>query len=198
MLWGELSEGQQPGLPGEEDALHDVEVLHEHVTLRLGAQVAHGVADAQLDGPLQSGRCGLQGNAATSRPLGRPLPRPWTPGHLRSTCQRPTSLRPVTQPTQPPKQGSGLAETPTLPHGALRPIFNQGSRTFPHLKTALTEQGSIHHQDFFLCVWGNTMYRVTPKLHCHRPGFLLPTFKVIYVVMTRERHCLSMPWFSHP
>lgn len=87
-LWGELSEVQEPGLPGEEDALHNIEVLHEHVTLRLRAQVAHGVADAQLDGPLQSGRCGLQGNAATSRPLGQPLPRPWTPGHLRSTCHR--------------------------------------------------------------------------------------------------------------
>lgn len=41
--------------PGEENALHHVEVLHQHVPLGFGAQVADGVADAQLDGPLQSG-----------------------------------------------------------------------------------------------------------------------------------------------
>lgn len=46
--------------PGEEDALHHVEVLHQHVPLRLGAQVADGVADAQLDGPLQGGGGGLE------------------------------------------------------------------------------------------------------------------------------------------
>ena len=46
-------------LPGEEDALHHIEVLHEDVSLRLGAQVAHRVADAQLDGTFQGGGRGL-------------------------------------------------------------------------------------------------------------------------------------------
>lgn len=36
--------------PWEKDALHHVEILHQHVSLRLGAQVAHGVTNAQLDG----------------------------------------------------------------------------------------------------------------------------------------------------
>lgn len=58
-LSGGCWEVWEPGLPGEEDALHDVEVLHKHVSLWLGAQVAHGVANAQLDGPLQGGRRGL-------------------------------------------------------------------------------------------------------------------------------------------
>lgn len=39
--------------PGEKDALHHVEVLHQHISLRFGAQVAHGVADPQLDGTFQ-------------------------------------------------------------------------------------------------------------------------------------------------
>lgn len=46
--------------PGEEDAFHDVEVLHQHIPLRLGAEVADGVTDAQLDGPLQSRGGGLE------------------------------------------------------------------------------------------------------------------------------------------
>lgn len=46
--------------PGEENALHHVEVLHQHVPLRFGAQVADGVADAQLDGPLQGRGGGLE------------------------------------------------------------------------------------------------------------------------------------------
>ena len=46
--------------PGEEDAFHNVEVLHQHVPLRLGAEVAHRVADTQLDGPLQSRGGGLE------------------------------------------------------------------------------------------------------------------------------------------
>lgn len=37
-------------VPGEENALHYVEVLHEHVPLGLGAQISHRVADAKLDG----------------------------------------------------------------------------------------------------------------------------------------------------
>lgn len=40
-------------IPGEKDALHHIEVLHQHVSLRLGAQVAHSVTDAQLDGTFQ-------------------------------------------------------------------------------------------------------------------------------------------------
>lgn len=47
--------------PGEKDALHHVEVLHQHISLRFGAQVAHGVADPQLDGTFQGWRCGLSG-----------------------------------------------------------------------------------------------------------------------------------------
>lgn len=35
--------------PWKEDALDHVEVLHEHISLGFGAQVAHRVADAQLD-----------------------------------------------------------------------------------------------------------------------------------------------------
>lgn len=68
-----------PGPPGEEDALHHVEILHEHVAFRLGAQVAHGVADAQLDGPLQGGRRGLWGKRAASGPPGGPPPGPRSP-----------------------------------------------------------------------------------------------------------------------
>ena len=45
--------------PGEEDALHHVEVLHEDVSVGLGGQVSHRVADAQLDGSLQSRGGGL-------------------------------------------------------------------------------------------------------------------------------------------
>ena len=63
-----------PGrVPGEEDALHHIEVLHEHVTLRLGAQVAHGVADAQLDGPLQGRGRGLRETQLHQDPWGPPL-----------------------------------------------------------------------------------------------------------------------------
>lgn len=48
------SEEKREWEPGEEDALDHVEVLHEHVALGLGAEAAHGVSDAQLDGSLQS------------------------------------------------------------------------------------------------------------------------------------------------
>lgn len=51
--------GEVAALAGEEDALDDVEVLHEHVPLGLGAEAAHGVSDAQLDGALQRRRRGL-------------------------------------------------------------------------------------------------------------------------------------------
>jgi hypothetical protein len=33
-------------VPGEKDALHHVEVLHEDITLWFGAQAAHSVSDA--------------------------------------------------------------------------------------------------------------------------------------------------------
>lgn len=56
------------GIPGEEDALHHVEVLHEHVSLRLRAEVAHCVPDPQLDGTLQGGRGGLRGELEASEP----------------------------------------------------------------------------------------------------------------------------------
>lgn len=46
--------------PWKEDAFHDVEVLHQHIPLGLGAEVANGVTDAQLDGPLQSRGGGLE------------------------------------------------------------------------------------------------------------------------------------------
>lgn len=45
--------------PGEEDALHNVKVLHQHISLRLGAEGADSVANAQLDGPLQCRGGGL-------------------------------------------------------------------------------------------------------------------------------------------
>lgn len=45
--------------PWEKDALHHVKVLHQHISLRLGAQVAHSVTNAQLDGTFQGRRCGL-------------------------------------------------------------------------------------------------------------------------------------------
>ena len=123
---GPVSMAQGPGPPGEEDALHDVEVLHEHVTLWLGAQVAHGVADAQLDGPLQGGGRGLWGNPAGSRPsaarAGRQNEKPLgaagrarcparsltlapithgAPGYPPTTCPRPAGLWAVGQLTQP-------------------------------------------------------------------------------------------------
>lgn len=46
-------------LPWEENALHHIEVLHQDISLWLGAQVADCVPDAQLDGPLQGGGSGL-------------------------------------------------------------------------------------------------------------------------------------------
>lgn len=46
-------------VPGQGDALHHREVLHENIPVWLGAQVSHSVADAQLDGSLQGRRCGL-------------------------------------------------------------------------------------------------------------------------------------------
>ena len=46
---------------GKEDALHHIEVLHQHVSLWLGAQVAHGVSDAQLDSTFQGRGGGLEG-----------------------------------------------------------------------------------------------------------------------------------------
>lgn len=45
--------------PWEKDALHHVKVLHQHISLRFGAQVAHSVTNAQLDGTFQGWRCGL-------------------------------------------------------------------------------------------------------------------------------------------
>lgn len=39
--------------PWEKDALHHVKVLHQHISLRFGAQVAHSVTNAQLDGTFQ-------------------------------------------------------------------------------------------------------------------------------------------------
>lgn len=42
-------------LPREKNALNHVEVLHEDISLWLGAQIADRVSDPQLDGALQSG-----------------------------------------------------------------------------------------------------------------------------------------------
>lgn len=52
--------------PWKKDALDHVEVLHEHISLRLGAQVAHRVADAQLNRTSQSRR-GRLWDASTER-----------------------------------------------------------------------------------------------------------------------------------
>lgn len=45
----------------EEDALDHVEVLHQHVSLRFGAEVTNSVTDSQLDGSFQSRGGGLRG-----------------------------------------------------------------------------------------------------------------------------------------
>lgn len=45
--------------PGQEDALHHVEVLHKHVSVGLGGEVAHCVANPELNGALQGRRRGL-------------------------------------------------------------------------------------------------------------------------------------------
>ena len=45
--------------PGQIDTLHHREVLHENISVGLGAEVAHSVADAQLDGSLQGSGCRL-------------------------------------------------------------------------------------------------------------------------------------------
>lgn len=46
--------------PREEDAFHHIKVLHQHISLRLGAEVANSVSDTQLDGPLQGRGGGLE------------------------------------------------------------------------------------------------------------------------------------------
>lgn len=46
--------------PREEDAFHHVEILHEDISLRLGAEVANSISDAQLDCPFQGRRGGLK------------------------------------------------------------------------------------------------------------------------------------------
>lgn len=46
--------------PGKEDAFHHVEVLHQHISLRLGAEVANSISNTQLDGPLQGRGGGLE------------------------------------------------------------------------------------------------------------------------------------------
>lgn len=46
--------------PGEKNAFHNVEVLHQHISLRLGAEVANSITNAQLDGPLQGRGGGLE------------------------------------------------------------------------------------------------------------------------------------------
>lgn len=137
--------------PGEEDALHHVEVLHEHIPLGLGAQVAHGVADAQLDGPLQGGGGGLRGHSASRlcRRLGSrepnaspgcpgsaglpPRPRVsagWSPG-LHRARQAPAPAPP--EPPQPACPGALLSCT-----GGLDP----GSTAEPHAALSRSEAGS--------------------------------------------------------
>ena len=46
-------------VPGQIHALHHREVLHENISIGLGAEVAHSIADAQLDGPFQGSGCRL-------------------------------------------------------------------------------------------------------------------------------------------
>lgn len=46
--------------PGKENAFHNIEVLHQHVSLRLGTEVANGITNTQLDGPLQCRGGGLE------------------------------------------------------------------------------------------------------------------------------------------
>lgn len=50
-------------VPGQEDALHHGEVLHENISVWLGAQVSHSVADAQLNGSFECGCCRLPNTA---------------------------------------------------------------------------------------------------------------------------------------
>lgn len=99
------------GLPGKEDAFHHIEVLHEHVTLRLGAEVAHCVPDSQLDGTLQSGRGGLWGELLASDPGGLSVLCRTTPTNPRvgTQQQREPSLPPANShlPQQGPHEGGG-------------------------------------------------------------------------------------------
>lgn len=46
--------------PWEEDAFDHIEVLHQHISLRLGAEVANSISNSQLDGPFQGRRGGLE------------------------------------------------------------------------------------------------------------------------------------------
>lgn len=46
--------------PGEEDAFNHIEVLHEHISLGLGAEVANSISNTQLDGPFQGWGGGLE------------------------------------------------------------------------------------------------------------------------------------------
>lgn len=39
--------------PGQKDALHHVEVLHKHISVGLGGEVADCVANPELNRPLQ-------------------------------------------------------------------------------------------------------------------------------------------------
>lgn len=45
--------------PGQKDALHHVEVLHEHISVRLGGEVPHCIANPELNGSLQGRWRGL-------------------------------------------------------------------------------------------------------------------------------------------
>lgn len=47
------------GIPGQENALHHWEVLHENISVGFGAEISHSVTDAQLDGSFQGRRRGL-------------------------------------------------------------------------------------------------------------------------------------------
>lgn len=38
--------------PGQKDTLHHVEVLHKHISVRLGGEVSHCIANTKLNGPL--------------------------------------------------------------------------------------------------------------------------------------------------
>lgn len=58
-VWKMMSWGQIAALTWKEDAFYHIKILHEYISLWLGAEVAHCVANAQLDGTFKGRGCGL-------------------------------------------------------------------------------------------------------------------------------------------
>lgn len=74
--------------PGKEDAFHHIEVLHQHISLRLGAEIANGISNTQLDGPLQGRGGGLE---AESREKNKRARCGWKVYGKIVMCSKPTA-----------------------------------------------------------------------------------------------------------